>query len=242
MPGPLDIIEQGLTEGSLAKIAKGYEKLTGKKVAVPKQKAGKAKPAAPSPATVVEKPPRGWEAALSFYANSVNWLSGGDDFTPTPAPVATDRGQRAREALGDQPPPPVTDEEEDQEDVVPLPPSPTPRRSRDVNTDQFKIQHGKAKGGKNYCSKMPFTPEPNQFKDDGRIAANDTTFDKKVTAGLLPSPRKDPVQYVKVKCSKCSNTYEVSRVDAPRKLEEDDENNRYVCNTCISSTVRGARR
>jgi hypothetical protein len=42
--------------------------------------------------------------ALRFYADPANWKPGGTAFEPTPAPVAVDRGDLARMALGDDRP------------------------------------------------------------------------------------------------------------------------------------------
>jgi hypothetical protein len=39
-------------------------------------------------------------AALAFYADPSNWKPQGDPFSPTPAPVALDKGELARKALG----------------------------------------------------------------------------------------------------------------------------------------------
>jgi hypothetical protein len=38
--------------------------------------------------------------ALHFYADPATWKPGGDEFNPTPAPIAADRGAKARAALG----------------------------------------------------------------------------------------------------------------------------------------------
>jgi hypothetical protein len=42
--------------------------------------------------------------ALRFYADPANWKPGGTAFEPTPAPVAVDRGDLARMALGEDRP------------------------------------------------------------------------------------------------------------------------------------------
>jgi hypothetical protein len=81
--------------------------------------------------------------ALRFYADPANWKPGGTAFEPTPAPVAVDRGDLARMALGEDRPAgkkkggekaskksarrPVKDELEDEPEDAGADPRPTER-------------------------------------------------------------------------------------------------------------------
>ncbi len=109
--------------------------------------------------------------------------------------------------------------------------------------NKFHIKHGEVKqdvreDGRKEAKKLPFKPGmTNEFVDTGELAVAEKDFDKKVGSKRKPPERRPQAAFVKVKCSRCDGTSEVSLSLAPRRLAGDDEETSYVCNSCISKAV-----
>lgn len=230
MPTPLEDIEAGVRAGSWKKVARGFARLTGTKLPVPEAAAAAALPPAA-------------RAALAFYAEPASWLRGGDEFDPTPAPVARDRGQLAREALEKVVDPDAADADE----AAPPPARPVPQEAPPpppgpvlLAPDRFRMPAGEPAGGKRVCRREPFVPGMvNQFRDDGVTEAASRDFDRKVTARLRPTPRRDPApaaRPVAVRCDRCQREFEADPYDV-RPGGEDGMLN--VCPGCIRGAIPG---
>lgn len=74
----------------------------------------------------------------------------------------------------------------------------------------------------------PFKP---RFVDDGKIAANDKEFDRKVWAGKQPVERRAGIRAINVVCGKCKHSFDVYPKDLPRSV--DHERADYTCNKCL---------
>lgn len=237
---PLDEIEEGLAKGNLKKIAAGFKKMTGKKVELP------VKDAAPSLPKVVRE-------ALLFYGNQKNWVRGGDDFEPTPPPVAKDKGMLAAQALSQLGAPDDDDDEDDTEEfemALPAAFEPEPvlltvpkrpaRQNGRIDMSEFEVQHGKGVGGKNYGRKEPVKPGmKNVFVDTGALEANND-FDQKVVAKLRPSPRREAAvlpQTITVVCSRCDRPYDADPYDVRSTATEEGDGMSNICPGCIRGAI-----
>jgi hypothetical protein len=115
-------------------------------------------------------------------------------------------------------------------------PEPQPQRSRTAVPD-FTIQHGQPKNesGRSMARVEPIDTSPmeNLFKDDGKAAAVDKQFDRKVVPAE-PSERRESPTLVTVKCEQCHRETELPPELAPHGLGADDDGVfEYLCDRCI---------
>ena len=230
---PLALIKAGIEKGSWEDVRNGYHALTGETLPLPESEIK----AAPSP-------------TLESIMQDIQSLAG-------VVPKAKPKNKKVAPAK-----PPEIDYEgmleemtvkhESESDGVGTTPEPDPEttrarqlaeaRGRKINLDQFKVQNGvpKRDDGKKFSEGRPIGPFKNNFIDDGSVAVEDIEIDRLMTAGLEPAGRRPPPIKTKIICSKCNTTCEVDPVFAPKKLAADDQNS-FVCDSCLKGKSRGRR-
>lgn len=246
---PLNDIKSGIKTGNWQKVVTGYRKLTGESLPVP-----------------IQNPTSGDEhsKALEFYAEPANWKPSGDEFSPSPAAVAGDRGQKARDALcwaevkAIEPTPEKprrtrskkASKEGEAVVLVPQAPpaKPAGQRTPSVDIDKFRVEPAPSLSpdGKKYARAEPFKPPTtNKFEDLGFARAEKaaSSFDKKIAKTFVLTPRVvtetvPPFGPVRATCLHCRNQFDCDQADLSKSVDGEHEGFVGVCRSCMKQSFR----
>jgi len=103
--------------------------------------------------------------------------------------------------------------------------------------EKFKVNNGGPAGDKKYGRREPHTPPkgPNQFKDDGKLAKKDIAESRALSEkkGARSGPERPKFTEIDLTCSSCRRTFRVHPDLRPRKLDSEDNEPLWSCDSCI---------
>lgn len=254
MASPIVQIKNGILVGDWGMVVKGYNRLSGERMKVPKNGKNVQVPATARevPAHVRADIERPFVHAISQAIEALQDALDSDEHTPDPPAV---EDEEEEEDGQEEEPSPFVEADIEKEEEVSAGPSVEDRaaearailRGERPMPDFTHVHGGTPATDENpelgrKCRTEPFRPGMgrNEFEDLRGLHRAESKVDRKLTRGLRPTQRRPAARKVKVTCFKCDQKFSVDPSLAPRTIQAEhgtEETTTYVCDECMRRSV-----